>query len=188
MFLGQYRHNFDTKGRLTIPARFRELLTDGAYVTRGFEKNLMVLTAPEFEGIVGKYHEEVDFVILDYLQLIRPSSHKQSTFEKVSDASNTVKLLAMRYDIPIIAVCQLNRGTEKEGRKPTLADLRMSGDIEQDADCVMLLHRMKERGAQTEALEIDIAKHRGGGLGVVEMNYHMAVGRIEEPYFQPEER
>jgi MraZ protein len=49
MFMGQYRHNFDAKGRLTIPARFRELLTDGAFVTQGFEQNLMVLTAPAFE-------------------------------------------------------------------------------------------------------------------------------------------
>jgi MraZ protein len=51
MFLGQYRHNFDAKGRLTIPARFRELLTDGAFVTQGFEQNLMVLTPPTFEVI-----------------------------------------------------------------------------------------------------------------------------------------
>jgi MraZ protein len=57
MFLGQYRHNFDTKGRLTIPARFRELLTDGAYITRGLEKNLMVLTAPEFEAITRRMNQ-----------------------------------------------------------------------------------------------------------------------------------
>lgn len=57
MFLGQYRHNFDTKGRLTIPARFRELLTDGAYITRGLEQNLMVLTAPEFEAITRRMNQ-----------------------------------------------------------------------------------------------------------------------------------
>jgi MraZ protein len=57
MFLGQYRHNFDTKGRLTIPARFRELLTDGAYITRGLEKNLMMLTAPEFEAITRRMNQ-----------------------------------------------------------------------------------------------------------------------------------
>lgn len=51
MFLGQYYHSFDAKGRLTIPARFRELLTDGAYVTRGFEQNLMVLTSPAFDAL-----------------------------------------------------------------------------------------------------------------------------------------
>ena len=51
MFLGQFNHNLDTKGRLTIPARFRELLEGGAYVTQGFDANLMVLTAPTFEFI-----------------------------------------------------------------------------------------------------------------------------------------
>ncbi len=51
MFLGQYRHAIDNKGRLTIPARFRDLLEDGAYITQGFDRNLMVLRAPTFEGI-----------------------------------------------------------------------------------------------------------------------------------------
>ena len=57
MFLGQYRHNFDAKGRLTIPARFRELLTDGAFVTQGFEKNLMVLITPAFEVITQRVNQ-----------------------------------------------------------------------------------------------------------------------------------
>jgi len=49
MFLGQYRHSLDDKNRLTIPSRFRELLSDGAYVTRGFDRNLMVLTTSAFQ-------------------------------------------------------------------------------------------------------------------------------------------
>jgi MraZ protein len=51
MFLGQYEHTLDEKGRLTIPARFRELLSDGAYITRGFDNNLFVLTAASFQTI-----------------------------------------------------------------------------------------------------------------------------------------
>lgn len=52
MFLGQYHHNIDEKGRLTIPARFRDLLAaEGAYILQGFDHNLMVLTAPSFESI-----------------------------------------------------------------------------------------------------------------------------------------
>lgn len=51
MFLGQYYHNIDKKGRLTIPARYRELLDGSAYVTQGFEKNLMVLTETSFDAI-----------------------------------------------------------------------------------------------------------------------------------------
>ncbi|MCJ7624729.1 MAG: division/cell wall cluster transcriptional repressor MraZ [Anaerolineaceae bacterium] len=48
MFMGQYEHNIDTKGRLTIPARFREFLANGAYVTQGLDNNLMVLTNDDF--------------------------------------------------------------------------------------------------------------------------------------------
>jgi len=51
MFLGQYRHNLDVKGRLTIPARFREQLAEGAYLTQGFDRNLRLLTIPAFEAI-----------------------------------------------------------------------------------------------------------------------------------------
>ncbi len=52
MFLGQYQHTIDNKGRLTIPARFRELLAaEGAYITLGFDQNLMVLTVPSFDQV-----------------------------------------------------------------------------------------------------------------------------------------
>jgi MraZ protein len=54
MFLGQYTHAIDSKGRLTIPVRYREALADGAYVSQGFEKNLMILTAKGFESISQK--------------------------------------------------------------------------------------------------------------------------------------
>ncbi len=49
MFLGQYQHNLDEKGRLTIPAKFRDALADGAYLTQGFDRNLRLLTEVDFE-------------------------------------------------------------------------------------------------------------------------------------------
>ena len=54
MFLGQYTHNIDTKGRLTIPVRYRDALADGAYVTQGYERNLMVYTIESFEKLAKK--------------------------------------------------------------------------------------------------------------------------------------
>jgi MraZ protein len=51
MFLGEYRHSIDNKDRLTVPARYRELLDEGAYILRGFDRNLMVLTTKAFEAI-----------------------------------------------------------------------------------------------------------------------------------------
>lgn len=60
MFLGRYEHSIDEKGRLTIPVRFRELLKDGAYVTQGFDRNLMVMTSANFDQI-SKNVDELSF-------------------------------------------------------------------------------------------------------------------------------
>jgi MraZ protein len=54
MFLGQYHHNLDEKGRLTIPAKFREALVDGAYLTQGFDRNLRLLTESDFNLLAEK--------------------------------------------------------------------------------------------------------------------------------------
>ena len=70
-FLGQYRHNVDDKGRLTVPARYRELLTEGAYITQGFDRNLMVLPAPDFEAMARKLRSESSLTNMDNRDLKR---------------------------------------------------------------------------------------------------------------------
>ena len=57
MFLGQYRHSLDSKGRLTIPARFRGLLAAGAFLTQGFDRNLRLLTEPAFEAVYAQVNQ-----------------------------------------------------------------------------------------------------------------------------------
>jgi MraZ protein len=57
MFLGQFQHSLDEKGRLTVPASFRELLVEGAYVTQGFDQNLKLLTEPAFEAMAEKVNQ-----------------------------------------------------------------------------------------------------------------------------------
>jgi MraZ protein len=57
MFLGQYQHSIDEKGRMTIPSRFRDLLEEGAYVTQGFDRNLMVMTNEYFEQVYQRITE-----------------------------------------------------------------------------------------------------------------------------------
>ena len=57
MFLGQYRHTIDNKGRLMVPARFREILADGGYITQGFDRNLMVLTSQAFEFVSQRVNQ-----------------------------------------------------------------------------------------------------------------------------------
>jgi MraZ protein len=57
MFLGEYRHSIDNKDRLTIPARYRELLDEGAFILRGFDRNLMVLTSKAFDAITNRINQ-----------------------------------------------------------------------------------------------------------------------------------
>ena len=57
MFFGQYEHSVDDKGRMTVPARYRELLENGAYITQGFDQNLMVMSSETFEKIYQKVNQ-----------------------------------------------------------------------------------------------------------------------------------
>ena len=83
-------------------------------------------------------------IVVDYLGLVETSGNgrnKDSRQEEVRKISLALKQLSLELKIPIIALSQLSRDVEKQGRKPQLSDLRDSGSIEQDADVVMLLHR-----------------------------------------------
>lgn len=81
MFLGQYRHNIDEKGRLTIPARYRELLADGAYITQGFDQNLMVLRSTTFEFISQRVNQNsmTDQVTRELARLLFSTAERVET-------------------------------------------------------------------------------------------------------------
>jgi len=128
----------------------------------------------------------VKLIIVDYLQLMRGDNmNKNSNREQeISYISRSLKALAKELDIPIIALAQLSRASEKRGGQhvPMLSDLRDSGSIEQDADMVMFIHRPEyygltetEDGSSTQGLaEIIFSKHRNGNIGKVEIEF---VGR-----------
>ena len=100
---------------------------------------------------------------LDYLQLARVKEIQHRERE-VALVSNLLKSVAKTYDIPVIALAQLNRDVERERRKPRLADLRESGAIEQDADVVIFLHKAPEEEDQG-AVEVIVGKGRNIGIG-----------------------
>ncbi|MGH7611700.1 MAG: replicative DNA helicase [Candidatus Dormibacteria bacterium] len=108
---------------------------------------------------------QVDLFIVDYLQLMRAQSRSDSRAQEVSEISAGLKSLARELDVPVIAVSQLNRESERRtDRRPQLSDLRDSGSIEQDSDIVMFLYRpgMHEEGKDPGETELDIAKNRNG--------------------------
>lgn len=98
-------------------------------------------------------------VIIDYLQLMKPSDKKAIREQQIADMSRTLKETGMECDIPMIALSQLNRDVEKRSDKePGLSDLRESGAIEQDADAVLFIWDPEEP-------KLKIGKNRRGKIG-----------------------
>lgn len=116
---------------------------------------------------LAKRRHSIQLAAIDYLQLIESPTVKGELRERqIANMSRGLKRLAMELKIPILLGSQLNRESEKRGR-PSLADLRESGAIEQDADIVILI----AGDAETDDRELIIAKHRGGPVGMVNATF-----------------
>lgn len=106
-------------------------------------------------------------LVVDYLQLMH-GRNKDNRVQEVSEISQSLKNLARELKIPVFALSQLSRQVESRGvKKPQLSDLRESGAIEQDADVVMFIYR--EDSENTEAVKLDIQKHRNGSTGEIDL-------------------
>lgn len=116
-----------------------------------------------------KRQHGLSLAIIDYLQLVAPNGRNQNRTrnDEVAEVTRALKLLAVELDIPILALSQLNRKLEERAEKrPQLSDLRDSGAIEQDANLVLLMHRLD--GQTTEVM---IAKNRNGPTGDVKLSF-----------------
>ena len=126
-----------------------------------------------------KAQQNVKIIFIDYLGLIGHENNSLPRYEQISEISRSLKSLARELHIPVVVLCQLTRDAQKEA--PTLAHLRDSGSIEQDADLVLFLDREqpkknkkeKEEGNQPPPDKIPtnliIAKQRNGPIGVVNL-------------------
>ena len=124
-------------------------------------------------------------VVIDYIGLMQSTANTDNRAQQVGEISRNLKIMAKDFGIPIVCCAQLNRGTESragDGKKPTLADLRDSGSIEQDADIVLFLYRDEyykdisgsdNQGSDDSAntAEVIIAKNRHGSVGNVKMGW-----------------
>jgi replicative DNA helicase len=127
--------------------------------------------------------EGVQIIFIDYIGLIVHENSRLPRHDQIGEISRSLKGLARELNIPIVALCQLNRDTEKTGygQQPTLANLRDSGSIEQDADLVLFLHRKPpskdKKGGEDEPItniegiptELIIAKQRNGPVGMIDL-------------------
>ncbi len=146
-----------------------------------------------------KAEGKLDFMLIDYLQLINPSEgSKKSREQEISEISRSLKIIAKELNIPILTLSQLSRNVESRvDKRPILSDLRESGAIEQDADMVMFLYREKyymkdgekQQGEipsqylsnspqnnpnsndEVETVEVIVGKHRSGPTGTIKLGF-----------------
>jgi len=156
-----------------------------------------------------KREHGLDVLIVDYLQLVRPATAKDSRVNEVSEITQGLKAIAKELDIPVIALSQLSRQVEnREDKRPQLSDLRESGSIEQDADVVMFVfreeyykerekpgdHELEAMGKWQEEMErlhgraeIVIGKQRHGPIGTIELSFEgrfTRFGNLVKPWQQ----
>lgn len=141
-----------------------------------------------------KRTKNISLLVVDYLQLVRPSSSNSQAnrVQEVSEITQGLKAIAKELDIPVIALSQLSRAVEqREDKRPQLADLRESGSIEQDADVVMFVFREEYYIARQQPREgtpehaewqsrmekvhgladVIVAKHRNGPVDTVTLQF-----------------
>lgn len=126
-------------------------------------------------GIYRAYKDGARLVILDYIQLVDNKASKGNREREVGEISTMCKQVAKQLNIPIIAVCQLNRSLEsRENKRPLLSDLRDSGQLEQDADIIIFLYRegYYKKTVEDNTAELIVAKGRNIGTGTIRTGWH----------------
>ena len=140
-------------------------------------------------------HGALDLIVVDYLQLMSASivgakKGYENRTQEVSAISRGLKALAKELHVPVVALSQLSRASERRGddKRPMLSDLRESGSIEQDADVVAFIHREayynrteEMSDADKAKSEIIIAKQRNGPTDTVHLNFISRFTRFDNP-------
>jgi len=136
---------------------------------------------------LAQKHKNLGVIVVDYLQLITGTNPRVDRHLQIAEISRFLKQLARDLEVPVIALSQLSRQVEhRTDQRPTLADLRESGAIEQDADVVMFIYREEKVKKETERrgiADVIVAKQRNGPVGEVPLMFwekHTRFGDLEE--------
>ena len=131
-----------------------------------------------------KQRHDLQLIVIDYLQLMTSGKRVESRQQEVSEFSRAIKLLAKELSVPVVALSQLNRGSEQRtDKKPMLSDLRESGSIEQDSDMVVLVHRedmYEPESPRAGEADLILAKHRNGPTAVVAVAFQGRYSRFSD--------
>lgn len=133
------------------------------YLDEGGTTTSDILSAAQRVKMMNK--GDLALIIVDYLQLVADKGENE--VYRVGGISHALKNMAMKLKVPVLAMAQLNRNIESEGRKPRLSDLRDSGAIEQDADVVLIMTGSPYKPER----ELHVLKQRQGGVGIINLNF-----------------
>jgi replicative DNA helicase len=127
---------------------------------------------------------KVEIIFIDYITLITSENTLIPRHEQIAEISRSLKSLARELNIPVVVLSQVRR--DSEGKQPTLADLRESGSIEQDADVVMFLHRERTTSSKDDDkspvvidTQLILAKQRNGPTGIVDIVFLPSYTKFE---------
>ena len=159
------------------------------------------ITITEMKAKIRRVNQDptrpnVGLIVIDYLQLMTTGQRTENRVQEISSITRNLKIMAKEMNVPIIALSQLSRAVEKQGNnsshRPQLSDLRDSGSIEQDADCVLFLYRDSYYASQNpdggevdaDTAECIVAKNRHGETSTVPLGWDGAHTRFMDVDFK----
>ena len=174
------------------PRRREEIIGNAAPIIEAWKHHVAItgksLDISELVALIQAQHQQrhFDLIVVDHMQLVSVKGVRNA-YERVSAVSNALKSLAVDLEVSVLALAQLSRGAV-QGQAPTLEDLKNSGDIEQDADQVWLIHRPHYYAMRDGALPVDretarlvLAKAKIGAIGTVDLEFTPKLAEFSDP-------
>lgn len=144
------------------------------------------ITTREIRKAASEESDKPKIIFIDHLSFIKPLNEKADMRIRIAETSRQLTTIAKEYNVAIVCLAQLNRGNkQRQDKRPEMSDLQESGNIEQDANTILMLHRddyhdIDQMNAEKSDTKIIVAKNRDGNRGTVNMTFHKGVQTFYE--------